>query len=119
MVSGKEKRAQRRERTRRRIKARVRQWREIDRGSSGKEPKAILQPGRLAKLSPWHCNCRKRSRGAPHVGGGICHIHVVSPTFLERREGRRQCREWVRLSDPEGILDMDPEARRPWIERTW
>lgn len=113
-----QKRAARRAQARRVILARIRDWRSTQACSYdfGEDPRRIAQSGRLRKGSAFGCNCRKRARGAPHRGGGICHQNAPAPFVLERRDGRRQCREWLRVDD---MADADPIAGRPWIERTW
>ena len=72
--------------------------------------------GRWRDKSPFGCNCRKRAKGMPHCGGGICHFMVRSPVVLKRRDGKRQCQEWMASVDH---WDTDPAARSRWIERTW
>lgn len=82
----------------------------------------IREPGRLRDLSAFGCNCRKRSKNNPHCGGGICHM-MQTPVVLERRDGDRQCREWMRnavyIDSLDDLLDIDPAATRKWIDRTW
>lgn len=82
------------------------------------ENRRVEESGRMRKLSPFNCNCRKRSKNNPHCGGGICHM-MQTPVVLERRDGDRQCREWLWASMSDYLLDADPESTRSWIDRTW
>jgi hypothetical protein len=75
-----------------------------------------INPSKFRKQSIMGCNCRKRSKNRPHCGGGVCHSVLPSPVVLQRRDGDRQCREWMRSLD---LGETDPVTRTPWIDRTW
>lgn len=73
-------------------------------------PRRIEQSGRLRKQSGFGCNCRKRAKGNPHCGGGICYGMYQSPIVRVRRDNKRQCAEWKQAIDH---WDVDPAAKSP------
>jgi hypothetical protein len=48
-----------------------------------------------AKPKKFRCNCRKRSRHNPKVGGGICHGFGYRPAVVARIASRRLARAWL------------------------
>ena len=48
-----------------------------------------------AKPKKFRCNCRKRSRGKPKLGGGICHGYGYREAVVERIAARRLVRAWL------------------------
>lgn len=59
--------------------------------------------GRYRKGKAVGCNCRKRKRGQPKRGGGICYSPNLRPSVMKRIQNKRLCRAWkeaVRWNDP-------------------
>jgi hypothetical protein len=48
-----------------------------------------------AKPKKYRCNCRKRSRNNPKVGGGICHRFGYREAVVARIAARRLARMWL------------------------
>ncbi len=40
------------------------------------------------------CNCRRKSKGNPKVGGGICY-HGMCEAVVERIDGKRLAKAWL------------------------
>lgn len=115
-------RAWRRGQADRKVAQRITEWKDTHRCNwAGPAPRVLDEPGRLRKwVGTFNCNCRKKARGRPGVGGGICHGMMVSPIRLIRIDGQRVCQDWLdSIRGGLDQLDIDPEARTPWIERTW
>lgn len=59
-----------------------------------------------AKPKKFRCNCRKRSRHNPKVGGGICHLGYRE-SVIERIATRRLARAWLDAARAGYVEDFD------------
>ena len=60
-----------------------------------------------AKPKKHRCNCRKRSRHDPKVGGGICHRFGYREAVIARIAGRRLERAWLDAARAGFVDDCD------------
>ncbi len=60
-----------------------------------------------AKPKKFRCNCRRRSRFNPKVGGGICHGFAYREAVVERIEARRLARAWLEAARSGYVHDFD------------
>lgn len=49
----------------------------------------MCAPSAFASISPYGCNCRKRTKGRPKVAGGMCKIGRRARIITQRQEARR------------------------------
>lgn len=67
---------------------------------------------RFAKGAAIEHDCRRRARGNPKVGAGMCGPYGYRPPVIERIRGRRMCSSWLVFWRSEGAPDEPPNLAR-------